>query len=96
MYWTVHLTGGPQRVNHAAVIVGDKVYSFGGYCSRENYHVQRPIDVHILNTGKIVNIIIPCKLPLYPELIRKFVQLYSCIYGSMVLGVCVLLYLSPL
>jgi len=50
MYWTVHLTGGPQRVNHAAVIVGDKVYSFGGYCSRENYHVRRPIDVHILNT----------------------------------------------
>lgn len=51
MYWTVSLHGGPQRVNHAAVIIGEKVYSFGGYCSGENYHVQRPIDVHILNTG---------------------------------------------
>ncbi|XP_054263480.1 kelch domain-containing protein 3 [Macrosteles quadrilineatus] len=50
MYWTVRLSGGPQRVNHAAVIIGDKVYSFGGYCSGENYRLQRPIDVHILNT----------------------------------------------
>uniref|UniRef100_A0A1B6KC59 Kelch domain-containing protein 3 n=1 Tax=Graphocephala atropunctata TaxID=36148 RepID=A0A1B6KC59_9HEMI len=50
MFWTVHLNGGPQRVNHAAVIIGDKIYSFGGYCSGENYSIIRPIDVHILNT----------------------------------------------
>lgn len=50
MYWTTHLSGGPQRVNHAAVIVGDTIYSFGGYCSGENYREERPIDVHILNT----------------------------------------------
>ncbi|GLH07303.1 hypothetical protein R5R35_003214 [Gryllus longicercus] len=51
MYWTVHLEGGPRRVNHAAVVVGDKIYSFGGYCTGENYHKRRPIDVHVLNTA---------------------------------------------
>uniref|UniRef100_A0A8C2TVI3 Uncharacterized protein n=1 Tax=Coturnix japonica TaxID=93934 RepID=A0A8C2TVI3_COTJA len=35
--WAVHLEGGPRRVNHAAVAVGHKVYSFGGYCSGEDY-----------------------------------------------------------
>ncbi|XP_049939658.1 kelch domain-containing protein 3 isoform X1 [Schistocerca serialis cubense] len=51
MYWTVHLEGGPRRVNHAAVVVLDKIYSFGGYCTGENYQRKRPMDVHILNTG---------------------------------------------
>ncbi|XP_071439603.1 kelch domain-containing protein 3 isoform X1 [Hetaerina americana] len=50
MYWTVHLEGGPRRVNHAAVAVGDHIYSFGGYCTGENYRRQRPMDVHVLNT----------------------------------------------
>lgn len=50
MYWIVHLEGGPRRVNHAAVVVGDKIYSFGGYCTGENYCVKRPMDVHVLNT----------------------------------------------
>lgn len=52
MYWTVHLEGGPRRVNHAAVVIGDKIYSFGGYCSGENYDIRKPMDVHILDTCK--------------------------------------------
>ncbi|KAI1240455.1 hypothetical protein IHE44_0008878, partial [Lamprotornis superbus] len=40
---------GPRRVNHAAVAVGHKVYSFGGYCSGEDYETLRQIDVHIFN-----------------------------------------------
>ncbi|XP_030171412.1 kelch domain-containing protein 3 isoform X2 [Lynx canadensis] len=47
--WTVHLEGGPRRVNHAAVAVGHRVYSFGGYCSGEDYETLRQIDVHIFN-----------------------------------------------
>lgn len=51
MHWTVHIEGGPKRVNHAAVVVGRTIYSFGGYCTDENYSTQRPIDVHILDPG---------------------------------------------
>jgi len=50
--WTVHLDGGPRRVNHAAVLIGCHIYSFGGYCTGENFEIVRPIDVHILNTGQ--------------------------------------------
>ncbi|CAK1546692.1 unnamed protein product [Leptosia nina] len=49
MYWTLHTEGGPRRVNHAAVCVGDKIYSFGGYCSVEDYRVFEPISVHVLD-----------------------------------------------
>lgn len=52
MYWTAHLEGGPRRVNHAAAAVGELVYSFGGYNTGENYNEQRPMDVHVLNTGQ--------------------------------------------
>lgn len=52
--WAVHLEGGPRRVNHAAVAVGHKVYSFGGYCSGEDYETLRQIDVHVFNAGKCV------------------------------------------
>lgn len=48
--WTVHLEGGPRRVNHAAVAVGHRVFSFGGYCSGEDYETLRQIDVHIFNS----------------------------------------------
>ncbi len=51
MAWTVRLDGGPKRVNHAAVAVGDSIYSFGGYCSGEDYETRRPMDVHVLDTG---------------------------------------------
>lgn len=41
-------------MNHAAVAVGHKVYSFGGYCSGEDYETLRQIDVHVFNAGKRV------------------------------------------
>ncbi|KAK8769789.1 hypothetical protein V5799_013748 [Amblyomma americanum] len=48
--WTARLEGGPRRVNHAAVAINGKVYSFGGYCTGERYNDPKPIDVHVLNT----------------------------------------------
>lgn len=53
MYWLVHLEGGPRRVNHTAVKVGDFIYSFGGYCSTEDYRIMNSIDVHVLNTSTL-------------------------------------------
>ena len=53
MPWTVHLEGGPRRVNHAAVAVGEKIYSFGGYCTGDDYRQKRPMEVHVLNTGTV-------------------------------------------
>lgn len=50
MRWITHLEGGPKRVNHAAVSVGHKVYSFGGYCTGENSREYTSMDVHVLNT----------------------------------------------
>ncbi|CAI4231647.1 unnamed protein product [Auanema sp. JU1783] len=47
--WTVSLEGGPRRVNHAAVAIGDNIYSFGGYCSGEPMDAENPIDIHVLN-----------------------------------------------
>ena len=37
-------------MNHAAVAVGERVFSFGGYCTGDNYREERPIDVFVLNT----------------------------------------------
>ncbi|CAH4036449.1 unnamed protein product [Pieris brassicae] len=51
MYWTLHTHGGPRRVNHAAARVGDKIYSFGGYSSLEEYQLLEPISVHVLDTA---------------------------------------------
>ncbi|XP_018336190.1 kelch domain-containing protein 3-like [Agrilus planipennis] len=50
MKWITHLEGGPKRVNHAAVIVGHKIYTFGGYCTGENSREYTSMDVHVLNT----------------------------------------------
>lgn len=50
MRWITHLEGGPKRVNHAAVSVGHKIYSFGGYCTGENSREYTSMDVHVLNT----------------------------------------------
>ncbi|XP_002731257.1 kelch domain-containing protein 3-like [Saccoglossus kowalevskii] len=48
--WVVHLEGGPRRVNHAAVAIGDrKVFTFGGYCTGDDYETIRPIDVHVFD-----------------------------------------------
>jgi len=38
-------------VNHAAVAVEDRIYSFGGYCTGDNYKDEKPIDVFVLNTN---------------------------------------------
>ena len=50
--WTVHLEGGPRRVNHAAVPIDDKIFSFGGYCTGEDYETRLPMDIHVLDTSK--------------------------------------------
>ena len=51
MQWTVQgLAGGPRCVNHASVEIGKFIYSFGGYCTGDNYKDVRPIDVFCLNT----------------------------------------------
>ena len=50
MKWTVHIDGGPRRVNHAAVCVGDRIFSFGGYCTGDNYKDTMPIDIFVLDT----------------------------------------------
>lgn len=50
MYWIARVDGGPRRVNHAAVVYKDAIYSFGGYCSGEDYRSLHPIDVQVLNT----------------------------------------------
>ena len=50
MEWTIHIDGGPRRVNHAAVCVGDRIFSFGGYCTGDNYRDQTPIDIFVLDT----------------------------------------------
>ena len=49
--WTVCLEGGPRRVNHAAVAIEHKIYSFGGYCTGDDFENTRPMDIHILNCG---------------------------------------------
>jgi len=54
MYWTVHTYGGPRRVNHAAVAIGTSIFTFGGYCSGVDYKKFKPIDIHILDTGKML------------------------------------------
>jgi N-acetylneuraminic acid mutarotase len=53
MYWTTNIEGGPRRVNHASVAIGDYIYSFGGYCSGGDYKNFAPIDIHILNTNNL-------------------------------------------
>ncbi|XP_041352699.1 kelch domain-containing protein 3-like [Gigantopelta aegis] len=67
--WTVHLEGGPKRVNHAAVAIGDKIFSFGGYCTGEDYKTTRPMDVYVLDTISLrwrVLPIVPASHPDYP------------------------------
>ncbi|XP_065052421.1 kelch domain-containing protein 3-like [Rhopilema esculentum] len=51
MLWTNKVTGGPRRVNHAAVGVPKKrlVFTFGGYCTGEEYNQILKMDVHIFN-----------------------------------------------
>jgi len=50
MRWTHYSEGAPQRVNHAACRIRDCIYSFGGYCTGDDYETFRPIDVFRLYT----------------------------------------------
>lgn len=50
MHWITRIEGGPKRVNHAAVAVGERIYTFGGYCTGESSRVYCSMDVHVLNT----------------------------------------------
>lgn len=49
--WITQIEGCPKRVNHAAVAIGHKIYSFGGYCTGENSKDYTSMDVHVLNTA---------------------------------------------
>lgn len=53
MHWITKLDGCPRRVNHAAVAINDKIYSFGGYCAGENFSIsgiKTAIDVYVFDT----------------------------------------------
>ncbi|KAH1022080.1 hypothetical protein HUJ04_011534, partial [Dendroctonus ponderosae] len=50
MWWIAHIEGCPKRVNHAAVAVNHKIYSFGGYSTGEDCRRYASMDVHVLNT----------------------------------------------
>jgi len=51
--WTQEVEGGPRRVNHAAVSVRNRfIFSFGGYCTGEEYNQIVNIDVHVFDTGE--------------------------------------------
>ncbi|EDO42909.1 predicted protein [Nematostella vectensis] len=50
MRWVQHVEGGPRRVNHAAVAVRERfVFSFGGYCTGEDYFSIHKLDVHVFD-----------------------------------------------
>ena len=38
-------------MNHASAAVDDLIFSFGGYCTGEDYEEKKPIEVHRLNTN---------------------------------------------
>ena len=39
----------------------EKIFSFGGYCTGDDYKLKRPMDVHVLNTGIFI-MIVPLKI----------------------------------
>ncbi|XP_055352863.1 kelch domain-containing protein 3-like [Paramacrobiotus metropolitanus] len=51
--WITRLDGGPKKVNHAAVAIDDKIYSFGGYCSGEDFESNRPMEIYVLQTATL-------------------------------------------
>ena len=85
MRWTIHLDGGPRRVNHAAVRVGENIYSFGGYCTGDDYRLNESIDVHVLNTNSLRwSLVIPKNVSSkYPDVpFQRYVML-SVIFFSL-------------
>lgn len=89
MRWTVHLEGGPRRVNHAAVAIGENIYSFGGYCTGEDYQIVRPIDIHMLNTVSLRWFLLPFDDPSE----QSFENVPFQRYGHTVVGFGELVYL---
>lgn len=73
MHWIARIEGGPRRVNHTACVIGDQIYTFGGYCSNEDYRSIKTIDVHVLNTQTLRWSLVPAhrsadgRLLTYPE-----------------------------
>lgn len=40
-------------MNHASAAVDELIFSFGGYCTGEDYEAKKPIEVHCLNTNTL-------------------------------------------
>lgn len=82
MSWTVHLEGGPCHANHAAVVVGKFIYSFGGYRSGRNYRLFHNIDVHVLYTEPLQWFLVH---PLKSELFLQYPDVPFKRYGHTVI-----------
>lgn len=50
MHWIARVEGSPRRIDAAAVVVRDSIYSFGGLYLDDDYTQYHPIDVHVVNT----------------------------------------------
>ena len=55
MRWILNYKNGksPCRVNQASTVLGESIYSFGGYCQQISFTELKhpnPIDVHVFNT----------------------------------------------
>lgn len=49
MHWIQCIENGPRRVNHAASVLNNLIFSFGGYTNGEDYTRVSPIDIQIFN-----------------------------------------------
>ncbi|XP_031570757.1 kelch domain-containing protein 3-like [Actinia tenebrosa] len=72
LHWIQQVEGGPRRVNHAAISVRDRfIFSFGGYCTGEDYFIIDKLDVHIFD-------IVTCRWTKFPTPSRTDEQ-YDCV-----------------
>ena len=46
------MTGERDKSQHL-VIFSSRIFSFGGYCTGDNYKDEKPIDVFVLNTSTL-------------------------------------------
>lgn len=60
MHWVINseqINDAPRRVNQAAALCGNAIYSFGGYskeASNRELKLGLPIDVYVLNISKML------------------------------------------